>query len=432
MKKKLTCLLLTLILAAAFAIPAFAWSGFEYTSMRVRDYDDRFEDVTPADWFYDNVSDAYRLGLVNGTSENAYSPYSNFTIAQAIALACNLSTRHTGETIAQIEGPAWQQPYLDYALENGIIKEGEFPKTGKLASRTEFAVILSRALPSEAYSPINMISGGDIWDVPAEMDGAVEIYTLYNAGIITGNDKYGTFYPQNPIKRSEGAVIASRVADPSLRARFTPEEKPVPETPKTYGTITKKSGHTYFMPTGSKYTFDATGTQNQPYLVAVNRQCCTVTVYGKDAAGDYTVPVKAMACSMGREGHTTPTGRWTTTDKYEWRLMIDGTYGRYAIRFAPGGYLFHSVPYYSINKGDLEWQEFNKLGTPASLGCVRLCVADIKWLYDNCPKGFTTIVYDDPNPGPLGKPEAARMDDTDEARRGWDPTDPDPNNPWNK
>lgn len=54
------------------------------------------------------------------------------------------------------------------------------------------------------------------------------------------------------------------------------------------------------------------GKQNDdaPYLIRVNRQQNIVTVYSKDANGDYTVPYKAMACSVGLDGKT-PTG--TTT-----------------------------------------------------------------------------------------------------------------------
>ena len=177
-------------------------------------------------------------------------------------------------------------------------------------------------------------------------------------------------------------------------------------------------------------TWNAAGRSNQPYLVAVNRAQCTVTVYGKDDNGNYTVPVKAIVCSVGRSGHATPTMEVHSLDRYRWCLMVDGTWGQYAIRVR-GGIMFHSVPYYSQDAGDLEYDEFNKLGSPASLGCIRMTVKDVKWLYDNCPYGFTTVIYDDTtSPGPLGKPSAPKIDTSNEELRGWDPTDPNKNNPW--
>ena len=51
--------------------------------------------------------------------------------------------------------------------------------------------------------------------------------------------------------------------------------------------------------------------------------------------------------------------------------------------------------------------------------------------YDNCPSGTGVTIYDDAvNPGPLGKPDSIKISE-DSAYAGWDPTDPDENNPWN-
>ncbi len=166
------------------------------------------------------------------------------------------------------------------------------------------------------------------------------------------------------------------------------------------------------------------------YLIKVNRLLNCVTVYTKDSNGKYTVPYKAMACSTGKNIKNTPLGTFNTSSKYTWRLMVDGTHSQYATRIY-GGILFHSVPCYSPKKDQLEFEEFNKLGSPASLGCIRLTVADAKWIYDNCPSGTTVIIYDDANsPGPLGKPSVISIP-ADSPNRGWDPTDPDPANPWN-
>ena len=62
-----------------------------------------------------------------------------------------------------------------------------------------------------------------------------------------------------------------------------------------------------------------TKNNNQPYYIMVNRAQNTVTIYGLDEAGYYTVPVKAMVCSVGRQGHGTPRGTFAITGtKKEW------------------------------------------------------------------------------------------------------------------
>ena len=170
--------------------------------------------------------------------------------------------------------------------------------------------------------------------------------------------------------------------------------------------------------------------QSTPYQIYVNRAANCVTVYTKDENGQYTIPVRSFACSCGREGMETPLGVFKTSDYYPWRLMVDGSYGKYAIRFNRS-ILFHSVPYYTDDSSNLEKDQFNLLGEDASLGCVRMAVSDVKWLYDNCGKGTSVIVYDDAeNPGPLGKPVQMQMS-VEHPFAGWDPTDPDEANPWN-
>jgi lipoprotein-anchoring transpeptidase ErfK/SrfK len=174
-------------------------------------------------------------------------------------------------------------------------------------------------------------------------------------------------------------------------------------------------------------SWDTAGQAGYDYLLAVNRVGNCVTVFSKDADGNYTVPYKAMISSSGE---ATPVGTYNTIEKYRWRFLQGDVYGQYATRIT-GHILFHSVPYYSQNINDLEYEEFNKLGTAASLGCIRLQVADAKWIYDNCPVGTPTVLYDDAEcPGPLGKPDFPHIDTTNEALRGWDPTDPDDANPW--
>lgn len=172
-----------------------------------------------------------------------------------------------------------------------------------------------------------------------------------------------------------------------------------------------------------------TGADTRPdYVIYVNRVLNCVTVKQQDEDGTLT-PVQSFVCSCGREGHETPEGTFRTSNYYEWREMVDGTYGRYAVRFN-GKILFHSAPYLQPSPDTLEWEEFNKLGQNASLGCVRLSVKDVKWIYDNCKPGTTVVVYSDAEiAGELGKPSASKID-ISSSFKNWDPTDLDSRNPW--
>ena len=161
-----------------------------------------------------------------------------------------------------------------------------------------------------------------------------------------------------------------------------------------------------------------------PYYIKVNKRQNCVTIYEKDEAGEYTVPVKAMICSTG---YATPKGVFGSKGKYVMKGLIHGVFGQYST-WITGNILFHSVPSARATKDSVSVRNYNQLGTTASAGCVRLTVADAKWIYDNCEIGTLIEIYESDDPGPLGKPEAIKLPQGSR----WDPTDPDPENPWHE
>ncbi len=221
------------------------------------------------------------------------------------------------------------------------------------------------------------------------------------------------------------------------------------------------------------------------FALQVNIGTNVVTVFAKDENGQFTVPYKAMTCSSGlatdEYPEPTPLGNFNLKTAHIWCRMVDWTYSQYSY-FIYSDIMFHSTPValdFNINKGEfpspvysvysdalvaytksrVKVSEFNKLGEDASLGCIRLTVADSKWIFENCPMGTpTTIIRADSSADPLGKPDVIKINedaipaDCGEYREiklpwadnpysglyvvkrlwvAWDPTDPDPNNPWN-
>ncbi len=178
-----------------------------------------------------------------------------------------------------------------------------------------------------------------------------------------------------------------------------------------------------------------TPSENDSYIIRVNLAHGCTTVYQLDSAGKET-PIKAFACSVARDGHETPEGEYYLDEWYDWCYLADGTYGQYAYRLVMGDItdiMFHSVPYLTQSKDNLEWGDYDKLGSPASLGCIRMSVADVRWICKNVGHGVHVIVYSDPaSPGPLGKPGSFFVPWDAKKISGWDPTDPDTENPWHK
>lgn len=161
------------------------------------------------------------------------------------------------------------------------------------------------------------------------------------------------------------------------------------------------------------------------YAIRINKQQNCVTIYKANKNGKYK-PVKAMVCSVGA---ATPLGTFPLKEKIRWHVLEGPVYGQYCTRIT-GHILFHSVWYYKNNAPNtLSYTQYNKLGQVASHGCVRLCVGDARWIYNNVPSGTPVTIYKSKNPGPLGKPDGIKL----KGYTGWDPTDDtNPSNPYNK
>lgn len=225
MKKRiLSAIVAFMLICSGLPISFAALSDFTTE----RSYSNQFTDVPASAWYYNNVKTAYELGLVNGSSATTYSPDDNITIAEVQTLVARIHSTYHGNTIAPVSG-AWYAPYVEYCIDNidseicsmAYMQDGNVVTADQSASRTYFAYLMYAALPSSEYTQINAIADGELPDVDdiVFMDADERIYTLYRAGILTGSDEQGTFYPDTNITRAEVAAIISRMIDPSQRIR---------------------------------------------------------------------------------------------------------------------------------------------------------------------------------------------------------------------
>ena len=183
-----------------------------------------------------------------------------------------------------------------------------------------------------------------------------------------------------------------------------------------------EGGYKFYYENGKKLTDvrSKLGAQST-YRIEVNRQCNTVTIYAKDGSNGYIIPVVAFACSVGLPQTPTYTGNYTVGAKYRWKALIGPSWGQYATTVSgQAGVYFHSVAGSATNSYSLPASEYNKLGSAASHGCIRLNVRDAKWIYDNVPQGSQIRIYDSSTSGPLGKPATIKIP----LNQNWDPTDP--------
>lgn len=187
----------------------------------------QFADVNASDWFAPGVQSAFELGLMKGSSDTAFKPTGNLTVAEALAIACRLHSIYADNGQSFTQGSPWYQVYVDYAVSNKIMTAGQLDPKNTI-TREQFAYLMCGAIPEADLNAINTIT-----EIPDEAEKSTYggfVYRLYRAGVLTGSDKYGTFKPTTAIQRSEVATIVTRMADKSQRKSVTLEKKPAEAT----------------------------------------------------------------------------------------------------------------------------------------------------------------------------------------------------------
>ena len=209
----------------------------------------------------------------------------------------------------------------------------------------------------------------------------------------------------------------------------------------------KYNGSTYkfYYENGKKKTDVYSLLSSKKLSIELNRAAGVVTVYGYDTeTKKYCIPVKAFTVSVGRnissnstsKGLTlsssfTPLGTYSVCSngvavKYSVKPMHepDGStvYARWATHVV-GNVYFHAIAVGRNSHEALNYRTYNKLGSPASAGCIRMTVADAKWLYDHAGTGTPVKIVkgSSKNPGPLGKPATIKIKSS---KVKYDPTDP--------
>jgi len=291
------------------AIGAMSLSNFG----KIRTYHGQFTDVSASAWYYAVVCNAYEYGLIDGKGPGSFDPGGTLTLAEAIVFAARLHKGYyTGSTDFE-QGSPWYAPYVDYLSNNGI-SVSAYRNFNASATRADFALIIATALPDEALTPINRIRDGAIPDVYESYSYGQAVYKLYRAGVITGSDSRGTFYPGRTITRAESATILMRAVDAgarvpvSLAAELTGEQIYSMASPAVFFVdVFDDDGNR--LKTGSGFFITESGIAITNYHVLIGASSARITLSdGKalDVTGIYDYDWKRDAAIIQIEGRGHP------------------------------------------------------------------------------------------------------------------------------
>lgn len=202
------------IFAAAAALVLTVGAGAAGFS-KTKSYANNFTDVAPDAWYAAVVADAYEFGILNGDSDTTFNPDGTLTVAEGVTIASRLHAALTDRAIPEKTGGNWYDRYVDYAFANGLADADTFEDFETPIFRHEIASLLAAA--TGEMPVINTVSS--LPDVAKGAPFAPAVFKLCQAGILTGNDAYGTFAPYSYLLRSEIAAMSVRIADENARVR---------------------------------------------------------------------------------------------------------------------------------------------------------------------------------------------------------------------
>lgn len=219
--KKILSVIMGIAVALGIGVSVFAGDLSNFTRERI--YSGNFDDVKSEDWFYDSVIEVYEYAIADGYSDSEFAPYEPVSQSQAIAFGAKINALYLNNTIEDSKDEeTWYEPYIEYALQEGIIEEDIFSEKNysKPATRAQVAYILARSVDFSDLKNINT-SISSLPDVSAYDEFYNEIIMLYRAGVLAGKDDTGRFYPNEYITRAETCAVINRIVNKDARITQT-------------------------------------------------------------------------------------------------------------------------------------------------------------------------------------------------------------------
>lgn len=180
----------------------------------------KFPDVPEKSWYASDLkyitSDARRI--LEGSSDGNFYPKNTLSVEQFLKCVVVAANQRPSAV-----GGYWAQPFIDKALQLGIITSGQFKTYRTGITRGEMAVIIRSAfeIMTDEKDPVVDISTiskrmGDYALIPTSQQESVCF--AYSLGILTGMPD-GKFHPEGILSRAEAVAVIRRVIDPTARVK---------------------------------------------------------------------------------------------------------------------------------------------------------------------------------------------------------------------
>lgn len=182
-----------------------------------------FTDVRLGDWFFDDLSLVYTLGVVKGSSDGTFRPYAEVSRAQFAAFVARAfvpealdNPAPAAPTFSDVPPSFWGYAEIEAAAAAGLVRgtgDGSHFSPNAPMTRAQMAAMLCRALgldESVAAAATSPVIGLRVFaDVPQDYWAAPDISAAYVAGLVSGGSD-GRYRPEETTKRAHAAAVIAR------------------------------------------------------------------------------------------------------------------------------------------------------------------------------------------------------------------------------
>ena len=209
------------------------------TGMRMQPLVDKIKALTPADiaaqaskfsdiskhWAKIDVATLICLEVVSGVGNSKFAPNDTLTVEQFIKLII----KSMGYKVEEPTGTYWAKPYIQLALDEKLITEGEYKVYNVPITREQMVKLLYNTAMKVDKDPYNA-------DLFAYYTKAIKDYNSvgnsykhsvlgsYTMGLLAGHSS-SKFNPKSNLTRAEGATVIVRLIDKAKRLKVpTPSE----------------------------------------------------------------------------------------------------------------------------------------------------------------------------------------------------------------
>lgn len=189
------------------------------TNTAYYDWQSKFEDVKPDDWYYDNVRYAVSAGLFNGKTETVFAPNDSMTRDMVVVVLWRLSgcpiVPDTGCSFADVSKSSYAYDAIRWANHFGIVQGYSDTRFGygQAVNREQLVTFLFRYAKNYAgndvslYDSTNILGYSDVLTVSKGMTQAFQ--WAIGSKVVNGTTET-TLSPKDLATRAQVAAILSR------------------------------------------------------------------------------------------------------------------------------------------------------------------------------------------------------------------------------